>query len=210
MLRYKYENTHDFRIKRCSDCIINNSCELHTKKMSDNASACMNGKFFYKHPNITKDNPLYIIEDIARTAQLYVMTMKVGKRNLLMDWQKPDQLKDSDLIDGPTYKEYHVMQILLSEFSKIIYDKIKYFKMEKGDNSGEQKKFIENIIGTKILVTSKNVYIITQHSDVINKLRNKCLELKCNFKVNELGKESSEEFDNEWSNIRKRTEVFAY
>lgn len=197
MLRYQYENSYDFTVKRCKDCLKYDNCKFYIKKASYNESACMNAKFNYKRPEIT-DNVDWLLFQIARDSQLYLMQVKTLKRQMLTDWTNPESLKDYDIENGPSIKECRMFEDMIRIFSNSLFNKIKEFETLKRDSTGTIADFIRYIISTRILVKNNIIYLYVAHDDILKEMRNRCLDEDYKFKVISNFKD---EMKDEWSNV---------
>lgn len=164
MIKYKFRNSYDMRIKRCNECTEYGTCQFHSYKLLTDSGACMHGKFKYKHPTVTNGNADWIIHIMKRDAQNAKTIANVIIRNHRMDWTKPESLKDRDLEQGPSVTECIGYRLALSQFLKVLREKSALPNVHKSN-------LIHSLIDTRFKVEHTIVYANVDNVDLVKYLK---------------------------------------
>ena len=183
MLRFRYENVYDNRVKSCKECTKFNGCTNYTHKLNLDAGECMYGRFKYKHPEVTNNNVDWLMFQILRSIMLSKLGADTVIRNHRMDWIKPDTLKDSDLKEGPSVAECHIFKTVLTAYSNFIRERRNEYAKSKRDTTEKRMAFVNSIKDTYIEVNDKEVKLNTQNSEVMLKIKEAVTAEKYSFRV---------------------------
>jgi len=183
MLRFRYENAHDNRIKSCKECKIFSGCSNYTHKLSADAGECMYGQFEYKHPEVTRKNVDWLIFQILRSIMLSKIGADTVTRNHMMDWIKPDSLKDHDLQNGPSVLECHAFKTALTAYANFIRERRNEYTKSKRDTTEKRMAFADSIKNTYIEAKDDEVKVYTNNSEAMLRIKEEVKKEKYSFRV---------------------------
>ena len=183
MIRFRYENAFETRIRPCKECRKYNGCIYHIHKISPEAGECMYGEFEYKHPEATTKNVDWLIFQILRSIMLSKLGADTLLRDLRMNCTQPESLKDNNLKSGPSVTECYAFKIALTEFSNYIKERRDFFTKERRDTTVKRMSFADSIKNTYIEVNHDEVKICINNSEAMLRIQDKVKSEKYSFKV---------------------------
>lgn len=182
MLRYRYENSFDMSLSNCIDC-DNTDCPYPNSKNSSVMQSCMYFRGQYKHPEVTNRNAEWLLFQIARDVQMSILVVKTNIRNHMMNWQKPEGLKDNDLERNSNIHECYLYVDVLREYLHFLQEKKKEYEKMKRDPTAATMAFVYPMMFTRIIIENDLVKLYTTDTELIERLRNITLKNKAKFEV---------------------------
>jgi hypothetical protein len=163
MIRYKFELAHDNKVLSCRDCLENCRQKYH------GGTACMNGKFVYRNPEISSLNAYWMLKQILYDIQVSKCSAETIINEHRMNWIRPDSLNDIGINHYPTATESMMFRDIMGVFIHFLLKRMD--EKDKIKHSEVAVALVNSIINTKIKVEKKTVYIYTRNSDLFDNIK---------------------------------------